>query len=343
MYRFTAGCVRAVLAGVMAMAGGPGLLGLPVMSGAMSPLLLHHYPDSAFSEKTRLMLGFKGLQWTSVRIPEVLPKPDVMALTGGYRKTPLLQVGADIYCDTALIADVLERLAPTPPLYPRESEGLARILAQWADSTLFWTVLSYAFQPAGLQNLFKGAPPELLKAFLEDRAAFCGDLQRLEPREATGALTQHVERLGQLLADGRPWLLGQAASIADFCVYHGLWLLRRARLTSLLDAQERLTAWEERVQALGHGTSDVLESARAVEFAASSTPASTDAEPFLPMPGLERGARVTIRATDYGTDPVEGELVLSRPNELALRRVDPRAGEIVVHFPRLGFQVKKVG
>jgi hypothetical protein len=64
----------------------------------MSPLLLHHYPDSAFSEKARLMLGFKGLPWTSVRIPEVLPKPDVMALTGGYRKTPLLQLGADRCC-----------------------------------------------------------------------------------------------------------------------------------------------------------------------------------------------------------------------------------------------------
>ncbi|RZI55153.1 MAG: glutathione S-transferase family protein, partial [Pseudomonas sp.] len=70
----------------------------------MSELILHHYPTSLFAEKARLMLGFKGLSWRSVNIPSIMPKPDLMPLTGGYRKTPVLQVGADIYCDTALIA-----------------------------------------------------------------------------------------------------------------------------------------------------------------------------------------------------------------------------------------------
>lgn len=80
----------------------------------MSEPILHHYPVSPFAEKVRAMLGFKGLAWKSVQIPLILPKPDVVALTGGYRKTPILQLGADIYCDTALIARVLERLAPAP-------------------------------------------------------------------------------------------------------------------------------------------------------------------------------------------------------------------------------------
>lgn len=310
----------------------------------MAQLLLHHYPGSPFSEKVRAILGFKGARWTSVLIPTIMPKPDVTALTGGYRKTPLLQVGADIYCDTALISDVLERLLPSPTLHPPGTEGLTRILAQWADSTLFWAVIPFCFQqPGAVQSLFKGLTPEQLKAFQEDRAAFRGKMPGMGFQEASGALTQHLERLAQLLADGRPWLLGPAASLADFSVYHCLWFLRQARLTAELDAHPRLGAWMDRVQALGHGTSDVLESGQAVALAASSTPAPTEAEPFLPLPGLERGARVTISATDYGLDPVEGELVLSRPNELALRRVDARAGEVVVHFPRLGFQARKVG
>ena len=70
----------------------------------MSDLILHHYPMSPFSEKVRLILGHKQLAWKSVLIPSVMPKPDVVALTGGYRRTPFLQIGADIYCDTALIA-----------------------------------------------------------------------------------------------------------------------------------------------------------------------------------------------------------------------------------------------
>jgi glutathione S-transferase len=309
----------------------------------MSRLILHHYPRSPFSEKVRTLLGFKGLQWTSVFIPAIMPKPDVIALTGGYRKTPLLQIGADIYCDTALIADVLERLAPTPTLYPIESAGLARIQAQWADSTLFWTAIAYCFQPAGLQSIFANLPPEQLKAFIADRAAFRANAPRMGVPEATGALKLYLEQLEDQLGDGRQWLLGRSTSIADFSVYHSLWYVRRAGpIASILDSHTRLVAWMERMQALGHGTYDKLESGEAVQLAAASKPLPTEGEAFVDLHGLSRGARVTVAATDYGTDPVEGELVLSRPNELAVRRVDARAGEVVVHFPRLGFQVQKV-
>ena len=77
-------------------------------------LILHHYASSPFSEKIRLVMGRKKLAWKSVIVPAVLPKPDVVTLTGGYRKTPFLQVGADIYCDSALICDVLEHAQPEP-------------------------------------------------------------------------------------------------------------------------------------------------------------------------------------------------------------------------------------
>ena len=84
----------------------------------MIELILHHYDTSPFSEKVRMMLGYKRLKWRSVTIPIVAPKPDLVALTGGYRRTPVLQIGADIYCDTALIARTLDRLHPAPTLYP---------------------------------------------------------------------------------------------------------------------------------------------------------------------------------------------------------------------------------
>ena len=129
----------------------------------MEQVILHHYPMSPFAEKIRLILGFKGLNWSSVIIPNIMPKPDLVALTGGYRKTPVLQIGADIYCDTALIADVLEERAPSPTLYPSGVASASRILAQWADSTLFWTAIPFAMQPAGLAHMFEGVPPETIK------------------------------------------------------------------------------------------------------------------------------------------------------------------------------------
>jgi len=92
----------------------------------MHELILHHYPTSPFAEKARLMLGFKQLSWRSVMIPPVMPKPDLTALTGGYRRTPVLQVGADIYCDTALIARRLEAEKATPALFPEGQEFTPR-------------------------------------------------------------------------------------------------------------------------------------------------------------------------------------------------------------------------
>ncbi len=131
----------------------------------MTDLILHHYPMSPFAEKIRMVLGFKKQVWRSVMIPPVMPKPDVLALTGGFRKTPLLQVGADIYCDTSLICDVLEHVAPEPPLYPAHLKGVARIFAQWADSTLFWAAMGYNLQGKGAAQLFANASPDAAKAF----------------------------------------------------------------------------------------------------------------------------------------------------------------------------------
>ena len=114
----------------------------------MTELILHHYPQSPFAEKARLLLGFKGLSWRSVHISPVMPKPDLTALTGGYRKTPVLQVGADIYCDTALIARRLEQEKSAPALFPQGLELVSQSFAAWADSTVFSHAVSLVFQPA---------------------------------------------------------------------------------------------------------------------------------------------------------------------------------------------------
>jgi glutathione S-transferase len=83
----------------------------------MDELILHHYDFSNYLEKVRLALGYKKLNWRSVIIPAMNPKPDLIPLTGGYRRTPVLQIGADVYCDTQLILSELDRRmmrAPSP-------------------------------------------------------------------------------------------------------------------------------------------------------------------------------------------------------------------------------------
>ncbi|HWI12449.1 MAG TPA: glutathione S-transferase N-terminal domain-containing protein, partial [Burkholderiaceae bacterium] len=160
----------------------------------MPELILHHYASSPFSEKVRLILGFKGLAWRSVIVPNIMPKPDVVALTGGYRRTPFMQIGADIYCDTALMCRVIDALEPEPPLYPAATAGIADIVAQWADTTLFWTAVPFTLQPAGVPHVLKDVPPEMLKAFGADRAAMNPNMKRASVADGAAALVTYLAR-----------------------------------------------------------------------------------------------------------------------------------------------------
>src|ERR1700677_3478150 len=103
----------------------------------MEELILHHYDFSPFSEKIRLFFGIKNLSSRPVTIPPILPKPDLVALTGGYRHTPVMQIDADMYCDTRLIADELDRRFPERPLLCPQSRGLALPVETWAERDLF--------------------------------------------------------------------------------------------------------------------------------------------------------------------------------------------------------------
>lgn len=303
-------------------------------------LILHHYDGSPFSEKVRLMLGFKGLAWREVKVPVVMPKPDVLALTGGYRRTPFVQIGADIYCDSARIARLLEQLAPQPTLFPA-SAPLAPQLAAWADSALFWTVIPYTMQPAGLAQVFAGVPPEMVKAFAADRAPFVAGMKRQTVADATVNLQAHAASLDAQLADGRAFLFGAGASIADFAVAHCIWYVHRGgTVAEILAPFRHLLAWFARMKALGHGDKGAkLDSAEALALAAAATThAATSVQAGL---GFEAGQAVTVMPIDYGFDPVAGTLVGLSADEVVLRRTDERAGTVHVHFPRVGFQVKQ--
>ncbi|WP_084451738.1 glutathione S-transferase family protein [Roseateles chitosanitabidus] len=305
-------------------------------------LVLHHYAGSPFAEKARLMLGFKGLAWHSVTVPMVMPKPDVAALTGGYRRTPFLQIGADIYCDTALIARVLEGRRPTPSLFPAAVAGQARLIAQWAGTDLFWTALPHAMQPAGAAAMFAGAPQEVLQAFVADRKAMTEGMPQPRGGDATAALTQYLEWLSAMLADGRPWLLGAEASIADLSVYHPLWFVAKAGpMAAILTPHEALRAWMARVAAIGHGErAGKLDSAAAIALAKASTPKPALVEEGL---GFAHGDPVTVAPSDYARDAVAGALVGLSADTVTLARDDERAGRVHVHFPRIRYVLRKAG
>lgn len=308
----------------------------------MSELILHHYPQSPFAEKARLMLGFKGLSWRSVMIPPVMPKPDLTALTGGYRRTPVLQIGADIYCDTALMARRLEREKATPALFPDGQEAVAAALAQFADQVLFQHGVAINFQPQGLAARFAGMPEEVVKGFVADRQALFagGSASRLDTRVALSQWPALLGRLEQQLMRGKEFLLGDAPCIADFAHYHPLWFVAgNAAVAAALAPYAAVGRWMKRIEDIGHGASSKLSAEEAIEIARQSDPETCPADGFASPGGLQPGQAVQVSAVDYGTDPVSGELVHEDAEEIVIGREDERAGLVQVHFPRYGFRV----
>jgi glutathione S-transferase len=311
-------------------------------------LILHHYPSSPFSEKIRLALGYKRLAWKSVTIPSIMPKPDVVALTGGYRRTPVLQVGADVYCDTALICDVLEHVQPEPMLYPPPLRGVARVFAQWADSTLFWAAMAYSLQPRGAAQVFAKAPPEVAKAFGEDRKAMAGSMVRLRPADATSAYRSYLRRIAHMVEE-HEFLFGAQPCVADFSAYHPLWYTRMQvpLLADILNATPAVLEWMERLAVIGHGIMDKqLESGDAVTVAQGAEPMPAGSNllidsAFQDDHGIALGTPVTVAAESFGPEATQGLLIAATRTHYSLRREDPRCGAVHVHFPRIGYVLRK--
>jgi glutathione S-transferase len=309
-------------------------------------LFLHHYPSSPFAEKVRAIMGYKGLAWQSVFQPMIMPKPDLQALTGGYRRIPVLQVGNQIVCDTMLICDVLEHLSPEKTLYPAGQKGAARTVAQWADSLLFPVAMAYNFQPAGAQHVFRGQPEDNLKAFAADRQAMRAGAPRMHPAEAAAAYKSYLRRISSML-DGQAFLLGNAPSVADFAVYHPLWFTRHivSPVAGILQATPAVLAWMDRMAAFGHGAPSKSSAAESIAACADSTRAEALFGPdsaFQDEHGIALGSPVSITAESFGLEPSMGELVAATRTRYSIRRVDAQAGEVGVHFPRIGFILKKV-
>ena len=306
----------------------------------MTELILHHYEGSPFAHKIRAVFGFKGLAWRSVEIPMIMPKPDLMPLSGGYRRTPVLQAGADIYHDTQLIAAELERRHPAPTLYPQGGEGLAHALAFWADGALFGAVTGAAFA-----HIADRMPPE----FFADRAAMRGQ-EPVPPEKIMAAAPRLVAELNRTLhlvedwlADGRPFLLGDAAGLADFSIFHPFWMVNRAgrKNAALLEPFPHIRGWLGRIAAFGTGSPTGLDAQEALEIARSADPADPG-ESAPDDAGPAPGQTVSVLAADRVPEAVIGEVVAVRRNEVVVRRADDRVGTVHNHFPRSGYIVRPV-
>ena len=302
--------------------------------------ILHHYDYSSFSEKVRLIFGFKRLAWRSVEIPAYGPKPDYTPLTAGYRRTPALQIGADIYCDTRLIAAEIERRVPLPSIYPsgEAARALLEVLIAWAENQLF--------RPLAVAVTGEHAT-RFSAAFHADRAGLHGkpaptlDQVRAAARHARAQFELQMVWLEGLFNDPRPYLLGSCVSLADFALYAAPWFLEIiGGRSELLESLPRTRAWMARVAAVGHGHPAPMTAQGALEIAAASTPRPCNTTNCGALAGIALGDKVTVAPVDQRAS-AHGTLASIDRESVTLAHGHRDVGELAVHFPRLGYRFSR--
>jgi len=307
--------------------------------------ILHHYRLSPYAEKARLMLGFKGASWRSVEVSPLPTRPSLQPVLGGFRRIPVLQYGADFFCDTRLIAEVLDSVQPLPPLFPPEARALSTLIANWAEPRAFVMMGPVRFETReDVQPLLElGIQPG---DFLRDRAPFMApavDTRRSGSVRASARdhVVAYLTVLDDLLrAAGGRHLCGGQPCAADFSAYHTLWWLRQPpQRDALLQRFPALREWADRMAAIGHGHCEPMtadEALQAVRAAQSDAPWT----PNWPRVDDERiGQTMVLSADDYGRDPIDGVVSALSDRHVTLTREAGGLGRVRVHFPKVGYEL----
>lgn len=302
----------------------------------MTRFILHHGPLSPFSEKVRAMLGYTRLHWHSVPALEVPPRPALALLTGGYRRMPVAQIGADIFCDTRIIAAEIARLSETPTLAVENLDDHHHQFVQHADQRVFQAGMTQSFTLTLIRNVLKVRSLWDLCRFIWDRIIMnCrANIPLMQRSQAHAIMNHHIAALESQLHDD--FLFGSQPTAADFSAYHTLWYLKRLCQPQWLDTYPRVNTWIERMETFGNGQAHNLSSIEALEHARLAQPRDIAAEdqqdPLI-------GRQVSIAPSDYAMTPTHGILVGSTSHRWILSRSAPDIGTVHVHFPKHGYQL----
>jgi glutathione S-transferase len=310
----------------------------------MANWMLYHYGVSPYAEKARLMLGHKQLAWGSIDVPVIPPRPGLQNVLGAFRRIPVLQRGADFFCDTRLLPHVLDSAYPERPLLPPHARALSTLIAQWAEPRVFLMMGPVRFESRDdLQSLdaFGIAPGD----FLRDRAPFMApavDTRRSASVRASARdhVLSYLGVLESLLADGQPYLCGSEPCAADFSAYHTLWWLRAPpRREALLQRFAVLGAWADRMAAIGHGRPQPCSVDEGVQAARRAPPEAAWKPDWPAVDDVRLGREVSVQPDDYGRDPLIGTLSAVSDRHVTLTREAPDVGWVRLHFPKVGYEV----
>ena len=311
----------------------------------MSEIILHNYPQSPVAEKVRVALGIKQATWRSVEIPRIPPKPNLVKLTGGYRRTPVMQIGADIFCDTSIMLIELEKRFQLPALNLPGHEGLARMVGAWTDGKWFQTSVGV---------IFGGIGDQMPKEFIEDRTKMSGRPFDVDAMKAAAPIMRDQWRsqllwIEERLAGGRlagtgDWLVGTKPGLVDVHAHMNPWFVEKNIpdfLEECFEAAPHTRDWYARLNEFKGQAPEDISGADAVKLAHHAAPRLKPASTAGDLRDFQPGDRVAIAPDDYGKDWVEGDLVIANAERVIIARQDERADNLHIHFPRVGYVLRR--
>jgi len=304
-------------------------------------LILHHYDSSPYSEKIRLMFGLTNASWLSLLSPIWPPRPNTEPLAGGYRRIPVAQIGADIFCDSALIAREIARITDNTALDPANVDNRALALMEQAENEAFFAAIAAVPPLRLLGTMLQLFGPVGTYRFAKDRSGLLrgGTVRPPKGAEALAVLQSLLDALESRLSEC-PWVGGDNASVADFATYHPLWLHVSCNRRPL-EAGPKTRRWYERVGALGHGKRREISQDEAFEAAREPDPRPLPAS--IEDAPLSIGTTVAVAPRDYGVVPVTGTLAAVTWDRVIVRRDTHDFGVLHVHFPRAGYSLEVAG
>jgi glutathione S-transferase len=311
--------------------------GVRALAAKETTFFMHHYEASPYAEKIRAMFGLTGHRWGSVLSPPYPPRPNIDPLAGGYRRIPVAQSGADIFCDTALIATEVAEFTGHPELAPVIDDPAVLALVERAEGAVFFAAITSVSPLRLLGKLLISNGPVSTVKFVRDRAGMMKGASVQPPRgkDAAQMFDEFLAELDRHLAD-RETIDGKQISYADFCIYHPIWLALSVGGAKTLHQYACLRGWLQRMDGLGQGGREEMRPSDAFDAARDCEPRDL---PDGEVAHESVGKEVTIAPADYGKVGVTGTLVAASNERYILARDTERFGTVHVHFPREGYAV----